>query len=219
MFRFLYFWTLLKHFKSATEILSRFQIYQIISFSFAPELSFCFNLGYWFSKLTNYGCHPERFFFCLYWMQFTGSLVFLLGFIPMCWEHFQRKESWEINFLRSYMSENVFFLSHTLEFGYKANLGKLLFHAESWRFISQSLQASGGVTDKSEAILIHNPVCPYPTPTILKLQWFLNGAFEWIFFHPVCCEHLKDPLNLQTTALQYCKIFNFLPSAFSRTPN
>lgn len=25
-------------------------------------------------------------------------------------------------------------------------------------------------------------MCPCSTPTILKLQWFLNGAFEWIFF-------------------------------------
>lgn len=113
LFRFLYFWTLLKHFfKSATEILSRFQIYQIISFSFSPKLSVLLQSSRLFSKLTNKGCHPERFLFWsgLYWMQFTGSLVFLLGFIPTCWWSFQRKESWDINFLRSCsMSENVFF--------------------------------------------------------------------------------------------------------------
>lgn len=58
------------HFKSATEILSRFQIYQIISFRFAPELSVLLQSG----LLTSNSCHPERFLFwsaldAVYWIS------------------------------------------------------------------------------------------------------------------------------------------------------
>lgn len=95
-------------------------------------------------------------------------------------------------------------------FAYIANLGKNIFSLRILRVFLPCLQAFSVVTDKPEATVIHDPVCPTtPIPGVLK---FHNGVPWYGSFFTYCAKHLKDPFNLETNILQYCKFFNFFPS-------
>lgn len=93
---------------------------------------------------------------------------------------------------------------HTLMCSYIASLSKNVFHSESWRHFSNAFKLQHcywqiwGHSDSS---------CVPPLLLILKSQW---RALVWSFFIH-CAKHLKDPLNLGTNIIHYCKIFNCSP--------
>lgn len=141
-------------------------------------------MGCSFSKLTNRAVILRNSFSGLYWMQCSGSLVFLLlGLCPCVGGVFREKIHgryicWDL----ACLEKKISFHPHTFTFGHKTNLGKI-FVSQNPQLFLQCLQASSVVTDKSEASLIHNLVSPTP-----KMFWNLTMVclLGMDLFHSLC---------------------------------
>lgn len=193
---FLYIQTHFKLFNSATRTVSILISLKIqnISASFS-SMSFPTCL---LSKSTNRVVILRNSFSGLYWMQFTGSLIFLLlGLCPCVGVSREKVRGRYICWDRACLK--MFFSPSCLLFGYVANLDKKKISFRILRVFLQCLQASSVVIDKSEAILMDNPMCLTPTHGVLKFHKWC--ALVWIFF--ICfAELLKDTLNLKSQVFQ-----------------
>lgn len=182
--------------KSATEILSRFQIYQITSFSFALSFLFCFDLVSVFSKLTNKSCHPERFLFWsvldeVYWISFFSLVLYpCVGGVSREKNH-GRLICWDLACLKM-----PFFTLILWMFGYIANLG-IFFRSKSWRCFSKVFKLPVLLLTNLRPcwfIILCVPVPPPPPWNFSGMSW--DGSFFIL-----CAEHLKDTLNLMSFSI------------------
>lgn len=170
-------------------------------------------MGCLFSKPTNRVVILRNSFSGLFWMQFTGSLVFLLLGLCPCVGVISREKvhgryiCWDL----ACLEKKISFHPHTFTFGHKANLGKNICQSESSGCFSNVFKL------------------PVLLPTNLKPVWFTILCappprcseisqrcvfLVWIFF-TYCAEYMKTTFNLETNILQYCKFKIFLLSVFS----